>query len=423
MGLKMLSELEPYIVKVSRFLIHEINLSTKKQQLLESVVSFAHKINALVVAEGIETRKEFEIVKNMKVDLGQGYFLARPSESLQECSETAKELIVQINSTGLVAPHSSNLIGSISDYVDPVNIKSPVEEVMMRFKKDPSLTSIPVLDKNHPDGIIVRNKLHQYFGQKFGFALYFKKAAEKIMIPCMVFDHSETLENVAKKVLERNVNSIYDDIIITKSGYYAGVVRIHKILDRITEQKINLAIQANPLTGLPGNNLITEEILRRLDSNQLFAVMYVDLDFFKPFNEHYGFDKGDKVIRFLGQLLKNQVREFDPDSFIGHVGGDDFIIICKPLSLEALCESILSLFDEEIKNFHDPDSIQAGFYESIDRQGAVQRYPLLSVSIAVTSTRNRAFHSHGHLISVLTELKKKAKSMSGSSYYLDQRGL
>ncbi len=421
MGLKMLSELEPFLVKMSRFLIQDINLSTKKQRLMESVISFCHKINALVVAEGIETSNELETLKKMNVDLGQGYFLGRPSENLRGCHPEAKKLIESINSRDIFVGHSSNLIGSISEYVEPFDVMNPVCEVMERFKKDLSVTAIPVVDSNIPAGIITRNKLYQYFSQKFGFALYYNKPVSKIKDPCLIFDHGEALENVAKKVLERDENSIYDDIVITQTSYYAGIVKIHKILDRITEQKIHLAIQANPLTGLPGNNLITAEIMKRLSCNQLFAVMYVDLDNFKPFNEHFGFEKGDQVIRFLGQLINTNVKEFDPESFVGHVGGDDFIVICRTHNLEGFCRSILAQFDRGIKDFHDNHSVELGYYQSPDRQGISQTYALLSVSIAVTSTSSRVFNSHGHLISVLSELKKRAKNIKGSSYYMDKR--
>ncbi len=172
---------------------------------------------------------------------------------------------------------------------------------------------------------------------------------------------------------------------------------------------------------MPGNNLIKQEITGRLENGEIFAVVYVDLDHFKPFNDHHGFARGDSVIRFLGDLLKRTTLEWDFNGFVGHVGGDDFVLVCRGQGVETLCRNMLDRFDEEVKTFHNAEAVRKGFYEAPDRRGELKGFPLLSLSLAVVSTRNRVIVSYGQLVSVASEVKKKAKEMPGSSFFIDRR--
>jgi diguanylate cyclase (GGDEF)-like protein len=411
-GLKMLAQIEPSMVKIDRFLISNIHQSTKKMMLLEAIVCFCHKINALVVAEGIETKDELEAVRALKVDLAQGYYLARPSEELYHREDKASFLTAPPqyrDSSG----NSGNLVGSLVQFIDPVESDTSISEVVERFKNDNELSALPVLNHRTPVGVIHKAKLFYQLGQRFGYDLFFRKPTRSIMENALVFEFSTPLEDVSRRVLARDENSVYDDVIVVRNGAYLGIVKIYHILERITEQKINLAMEANPLTALPGNNLIKEEILNRLNTNQVFAVMYFDLDNFKPFNDSFGFEEGDRVIRFLGSLLKESLTQWDPRGFVGHVGGDDFVSVCRSSGIESLCESVIERFDHEVRRFHGEEAARLGYYRSYDRKGNLQTFPLLSVSIGVVTTSARKFSSYGHLVSVASEVKKKAKSIQG----------
>ncbi len=422
-GLKMLSRIEPFMVKIDRFLIADIHRSTKKQMLLESLVSFCHKINALVVAEGIETKEELEVVCSMQVDLGQGYFLGRPDRELPDDTRFQKNLISQFAGNTTTEGISGNLIGSLSRHVKSLSLQDNVSKVVERFKQDQTLTAIPVLEGRRPVGVIHKAKLFYQLGQRFGYDLFHKKPLKTIMKSPFVFESDTPLEEVSRKILARDETSVYDAVLVVRNGVYLGVVKIHHILERLTEQKINLAIEANPLTGLPGNNQIKEEIARCLGIDRVFAVMYFDLDNFKPFNDNFGFEEGDRVLRFLGNLLKDSITHWDPQGFVGHVGGDDFVAVCKPFEVERICKMIIERFDRESDRFHDSSAAESGYYESCDRMGNIQRFPLLSLSIGVVATSLRKFNSYGHLVSVASEVKKKAKNLPGSSYYVDKRRL
>jgi len=161
--------------------------------------------------------------------------------------------------------------------------------------------------------------------------------------------------------------------------------------------------------------------MQRLEKNELFAVCYFDLDNFKPYNDVYGFNKGDEVIRFIGTLLKEHTAHYDPRAFIGHIGGDDFVVVCRSVEVEEYCRTIISSFEGSIGQFHDAEDIKAGSYQSSDRKGHTRRYPLLSISIGAVTTQHRKFSSYGHLVSVASEVKRKAKEIGGSCFLIDKR--
>ncbi|SHK10680.1 diguanylate cyclase (GGDEF) domain-containing protein [Desulfatibacillum alkenivorans DSM 16219] len=420
-GLKMLAQIEPFIVKMDRFLIAGIDKSTKKQMLLSAFVSFCHKINALVVAEGIETKEELETVAALKVDLGQGYFLARPNKKPVSCSSEAKSEILRINQPAVNGLEVGNFIGSLAKYIAPVNNDHKVEGILKRFDLEKDLSSVPVVKDNRPVGIIHKTKIFYKLGHKYGYDLFARKNVENIMETGMIFEASTPLDDVARTIITRDSTSVYDALIIVLNGSYMGVVQIHDLLEAITQQKINMAKQANPLTGLPGNNLIKTEIADRLNAKNIFAVMYFDLDDFKPFNDNFGFDQGDQVIRLVGNILRDMTQEWDPLGFVGHIGGDDFVVICRAGGIERFCEAVLHRFTVESRKFYPEEVLEKGSYTSKDRKGEQRDFPLLSLSIAIITTQNRVIESYGRLASLASEVKKKAKTIQGNSYYIDQR--
>jgi diguanylate cyclase (GGDEF)-like protein len=420
-GLRMLAELTPGMVKIDRFLISHIAKSTKKRMLVESLVSFCHKINAQVVAEGIETREDLAVILSMNVDLAQGFYLGRPAASPTKCHPSAKAQILHRRETSLAVRMDESRIGSLSQLATPVEADKLTEDVIHLFESDTGLTSVPIVKNRLPVGIVEKTRLFFKLGQQFGYSVYSHRPIKMVMEPALVFESETPLEKVSEKVLSRDEKTFHDSIVVVRHGLYAGIVKIRALFERISQQRLLLAMQANPLTGLPGNNLVKEEILQRLSQNQLFAVLYFDLDHFKPFNDQFGFEQGDQVIRFLATILKDCAHEWDLRAFVGHIGGDDFVVVCRAQNIENLCRKILKRFREGVKAFHDPLTVARGYYESVDRSGRSREFALLSLSIAVVTTLNRSFASYGQLVSAASEVKKKAKSISGNSFYLDQR--
>lgn len=209
---------------------------------------------------------------------------------------------------------------------------------------------------------------------------------------------------------------LYDDICITKTGKYYGIVPVNALLDAITERSLILARNANPLTGLPGNESIQREINKRLSQNIHFDACYIDIDNFKPYNDHYGFEKGDIVIKTLACIIEESIKSDDFDfSFVGHIGGDDFIVIVPPRSSIPTCEKIIASFKATLPALHDTEDYNRRCYVSKNRKNEEETFNILSISIGIVSTEVYKIKSFAQLASIATEVKKAAKMQSALS--------
>ncbi|HVF04695.1 MAG TPA: GGDEF domain-containing protein, partial [Frankiaceae bacterium] len=177
-----------------------------------------------------------------------------------------------------------------------------------------------------------------------------------------------------------------------------------------------------PLTGLPGNHRIEDELADRVVRAEPFAVLYLDLDNFKSFNDCYGFLRGDEVIMLLATAARRAALEVgEPSPFIGHIGGDDFVVVCLPEQAEPIAKRVVEVFDNAAPRLHDPVDAERGYLEVTDRQGSVRRFPVVSVSIGIALTGARMFTDKREVVDVATEMKKVAKTQVGSSIAIDRR--
>jgi len=187
---------------------------------------------------------------------------------------------------------------------------------------------------------------------------------------------------------------------------------------RMILRRTRLGLEANPLTKLPGNPAIEARLEQALRSGVQIAVLYVDLNQFKAYNDAYGYDAGDRVIRRLAEIL---LRHKGPEDFVGHIGGDDFIVITRPEAAEGLCQRLIRSFDQAVPGFYTEEDRTRGFIESQDRQGRHQTFPLLSLAIGVATNTRRRLHSVGQVSQIGSELKRYAKTFKGSKYVVDRR--
>lgn len=181
-------------------------------------------------------------------------------------------------------------------------------------------------------------------------------------------------------------------------------------------------LSANPLTILPGNIAIEQTIRRRLIAGQPLAVLYLDLSNFKEYNDEYGWLQGDEIIKMLAQQITEAVRgQGNPEDFIGHIGGDDFIVISTPPRAEAIAQIVIARFDAEIPLFYPEDVRARGYFETIDRRGKPFRAPIVTLSIAIVTNDQVTLFHPGQVSARAAELKKYLKSLPGSQYVFDRR--
>jgi diguanylate cyclase (GGDEF)-like protein len=209
-----------------------------------------------------------------------------------------------------------------------------------------------------------------------------------------------------------------DDYVIKPCDPIELVARVKGTLRRAREMKA-----LSPLTGLPGNVRIQEELQLLIREGKPFALLYADLDNFKAYNDHYGFLRGDESLRFTARALQESAVEIaGVGAFVGHVGGDDFVIICPPEHAEPICEMTVDNFDRAVPDLYEKEDRERGYIEIENRRTEVEQFPLMSISIGVATTDRRTFSHHGEAVSVAGELKEFAKRTKGSSYAIDRRG-
>jgi diguanylate cyclase (GGDEF)-like protein len=223
-------------------------------------------------------------------------------------------------------------------------------------------------------------------------------------------------EDVTDKI--KGIDAGADDYVVKTADEKELLARIKMVLRR-TEMDLD----ANPLTRLPGNVSILNEIESRIKKGEKFAVCYIDLDKFKSYNDKYGFEMGDRIIQETARILIQSVEEAgDKNDFIGHVGGDDFVIVTTPDKVERLCNTIIAKFDLRMPKFYSEEDRKRGCIISKDRRGREVQIPLLTISIAVVTNQKTPFQHVAEVSQRGAEIKEYVKSLPGSNFAIDRRG-
>lgn len=190
---------------------------------------------------------------------------------------------------------------------------------------------------------------------------------------------------------------------------------------QITLDRADRDVSVHPTTRLPGTVQIERDMAERIRRRELFAVCYADLDHFKEYNDRYGYNEGDRVIRMLARILRDIVKAYEPDGFIGHIGGDDFIFNVSLGKMKVCCEEVIALFDELIPYQYTEADREAGYFLGRDRRGNILWVPLMTLSIGVVTNEIRTFTHTARVSELATEMKAFAKKQSGSVYAVDRR--
>lgn len=214
-----------------------------------------------------------------------------------------------------------------------------------------------------------------------------------------------------------NEEPFFDDFIVLPTS--ASCLRMRVAL---AVRRANSALDANPLTHLPGNSSIIQSIQSYVDKGIDFALVYVDIDNFKSFNDKYGFSRGDEALLMSARLIASTVTSQDvKPCFVGHVGGDDFIFILPIAQVEEVCKKIIVDYDSIVPSFYDEEDRRRGAIIAPDRQGVMHAYPVLSLSLAVVLNKNARFSHFGEMSYIAGQVKRKAKLTQGSCYVIDRR--
>ncbi|GAB6043449.1 GGDEF domain-containing protein [Endothiovibrio diazotrophicus] len=419
-GLRLWCDLRPDYVKIDRHFIQGIHDDTAKQAFVRSIRDIARSLDCRVIAEGVECREERETVEGLGITLAQGFYFSPPRTVPPTQLSDQLYATVRREESGAADGLAVEPVSVLSEEAPAVPPTMRVDEVGEYFVASPTLHSIAVVEGGIPIGIVRRHNFMNTFLSRYGRDLHGRRPIIALMeSEPLVFSHDTPLEEVSRVVTASAGIQPDHDFIITRERRYSGVGRVIELLRKITDQQIRFARYANPLTQLPGNVPINNHLSDLLKREESFVTVYVDLDHFKPFNDHYGYAKGDEVIQLVAEVLREQaVRGVD---FVGHVGGDDFVVVFRSDDWEARCRSILALFEARAPIFYTPEERERGGVFSHDRAGNDCFFPLISLSLAAVQPdplRCRTFHD---VAALAAGAKHEAKKMAGNSLFVERR--
>jgi len=233
-------------------------------------------------------------------------------------------------------------------------------------------------------------------------------------------NHIPIIMVTAKAELENKLQGFEDGV----NDYITKPFAITELLVRVKNvlQWSQLQRQANPLTGLPGNISIEKEVERRLGANTRFVFMYADIDNFKAFNDYYGYRKGDDAIRLTAEIMIESVKLYgNVDDFVGHIGGDDFVIISTPVRADAVASNVVKVFDERVVSLFTREDLERGYVEVVNRKGTFDRFPLLTLTIAMVTSGKGGVDHIARISDIASELKRYGKTLEGSVVVKERR--
>jgi len=207
-----------------------------------------------------------------------------------------------------------------------------------------------------------------------------------------------------------------NDYIVKPFAHQELLLRVGNLLELSRGQR-----DANPLTGLPGNRAIASELRDRISRGEPYGYLYIDLDSFKPYNDHYGYSRGDRVLTTLADILVEVSEKLAPGTFVGHVGGDDFVVLTADRVARPLADRIVAEFADRRRFLYDPEDWSRGYLELPDRQGELRRFPPLALTVIVVVDRERRFGHPGQLQSAVAELKRFGKQQPGDIVVQERR--
>lgn len=426
-SLRLWSELRPEFVKIDKHFIQGVSQDPIKLEFVKAIQQIAACCGSKVIAEGIESLQDLRVVRDIGITYGQGYFIARPN--VRPPVEPDKEARLALKADGIAVYPGFENTGNRSAKARkllietrPVSSQTVNDDVCESFNDNPNLISLPVVNNGTPVGLIHRYDLIDRFARPFRRELYGRKPCTMFMRDSpLIVEHDLSIEKLSVLVVDGDPRYLTDGFIITENSRYLGVGTARDLIREITQMQINAARYANPLTLLPGNVPISEHMERLLNAGASFCACHFDIDNFKPFNDVYGYFKGDEIIRLVGHLLLQHCN-LERD-FIGHIGGDGFVVMFQSQDWEKRCREVLEQFGLQVQALLcKKDRVRGGFVTE-DRRGQETFYPFPSLSIGAVMVHASELATHLDVSVAAADAKRQAKRTEGNSLFIERRNV
>ena len=412
-SLRLWSELRPDYVKIDKYFSKDISQHAERLQTLRALKQIAVVFGSMLVAEGIETEDDLRVLRDLSIGFGQGYCIGRPApEPVTALLPAARQALDDRRVTVLPElrriTHTGRLRSLSIVHAPAVSPATTNNELETLFRANEELHAIAVVDDGRPVAIVNRQTFMQHYAQQYFKEIFGRRSCflHANHAPRLV-EREHDVDELIGILTSQDQRYLADGFIVTDNGRYVGLGTGEQLVRSVTEVRLEAARHANPLTFLPGNIPISQHIGRLLDSGSEFVACYADLNDFKPFNDHYGYWRGDEMIRLVAKVvLAHCDAQHD---FVGHVGGDDFVVLFQSADWQPRCERIVREFRTLALSLFDDSARAAGGIEAEDRAGVRRFFPCTTLAIGAIRVHRNAYGSPEAVATEAALAKHEAK--------------
>ncbi len=381
--LRLWADAQPDLIKLDRHVLGGIAANDRRQQLARGLVNMARSLGTGVVAAGIENADDLDAARDLGIRYAQGWLLGRPDrEPVRELSSDLQHALERAPPVQVVNTAVQGTVATLRLAAPTVSVGIHVNDDVHRlFVEHPALHAVAVLDAAaRPVGIVPRRTFSERYALRYTRELFGRSPCTSFMNDKPVtVDRAASIAQLSHILLSEDQSYLVDGFIITHEGQYDGLGTGETLVRAVTEMRIEAARYANPLTALPGNIPISQQLEAHLSRGKSFVACYADLDHFKPFNDVYGYWRGDAMIRLCADVI---LRHADPQrDFVGHVGGDDFVILFLSPDWERRARALLAEFATEARALYDEADRAHGGLHAEDRHGVARFFPCVTLGL------------------------------------------
>lgn len=421
-SLRLWSQLKPEFVKIDKYFTKDISQHAGKLKTIQALQQIAAIFDTDLIAEGIETPDDLRVLRDLGIPYGQGYLMGRPAtDPLRQIEPEASSIL---RDRRVAVFPELNKISQLGHLRHMSVIEAPVagvetsnDDLAQMLLSAPQLHAVAVVDAGRPVGLINRAQFLNEYSK-----LYFREVWGRKS--CMMHANREPrlvernhkIEELLGILTSDDQRYLSEGFIVTENGRYAGLGTGDQLVRSVTETRIEAARHANPLTFLPGNVPISQHIQRLLNSGAAFVACYADLNNFKPFNDQYGYWRGDEMIRLLARVILSHCDT--QRDFVGHVGGDDFLILFQSIDWHMRCVRIVDSLAAGALELFDPQAREAGGIHTDDRHGVLRFFPCTTLSIGAVVADPGHFLKAEDVATGAAEAKHHAKKAGNGLFVL-----
>lgn len=412
-SLRLWSELQPDYVKIDKYFTRDVSRKAHNLLTLKALLQIADTFGTALVAEGMETADDARVIRDLGIAYGQGYFIGRPAQT--PCTRIEPEAAEVLADRRVAVFPERRRPFPLAQLRDVAIVPAPVvapdatnDDVAEIFLRAPELHAVAVVQDEKPLAILNRVGFLNSYAKPYFKELHGRKSCLMLAnhAPRLV-ERAHDIDDLVGILTSQDQRYLSDGFIVTDNGRYVGLGTGDQLVRKVTEARIEAARHANPLTFLPGNIPITQHLERLVARGTDFVACYADMNHFKPFNDLYGYWRGDEMIRLAAELA---VAHCDPQrDFVGHVGGDDFIWIFQSEDWQARVQRILDDFAPQARALFDHEAQARGGIETEDRHGVVRFFPCTTLSVGAVSVSEGMYRTAEQVANAAAFAKQDAK--------------